>query len=484
MKTLLATRRQNEADPEIASFYHLQGCDLAKCACSGTACFVARNSLGKPLPEQGPRVFCLGRCFEAPAVGLSDTRPRIEVHASEAILLGRIVQGTGKSLDEYCLSGGYEALDRALTEPREAVLATLEDSALRGRGGAGFPTGRKWRAAAIQTALPKYLVANADEGDAGAFSDRFLMEEDPHALIEGMAIAAYATGATRGWIYLRHEYPAARVSLDHALAEARDFGILGGERDFEIEVFVGHGSYICGEESALLLSIEGRRPEVMARPPYPTAHGLFGQPTVTHNVETFASVPWIIRNGCEAYHVLGFSGSRGTKLVSLNSLFNRPGLYEVEFGIPVREIIEKIGGGLRNGPLKGVIIGGPLAGIIPPELLDTRFGFEELAAIGASVGHGGVIAFDASTSIASLVRHVFSFGADESCGKCTPCRLGTRRIEEIFTAPASTESEDAEWREIVNALKLTSLCGHGSGLAAFAESVIHYYGKELESCFT
>jgi NADH:ubiquinone oxidoreductase subunit F (NADH-binding) len=327
-----------------------------------------------------------------------------------------------------------------------------------------------------QASVPKYVVANADEGDSGAFSDRILMEDDPHALIEGMAIAAHAIGAARGWIYLRQEYPAARLSLEHALSEVREAGLLG--RGFDIEICVGQGSYICGEESALLRSIEGRRPEVMARPPYLTEHGIFGQPTVANNVETFATVPWIIAHGGDVYQAMGFSKSRGTKLVSLNSLFARPGLYEVEFGIPVRRIVEEIGGGLRAGALKGVIIGGPLAGIIPPGLLDTPFGFEELAAIGASAGHGGVIAFDERTSIAALVRHVFSFGAYESCGKCTPCRLGTRRIEEIFA-----KADDGEWREIVSALKWTSLCGHGMGLAAFAESVMQYYGEEVASCF-
>lgn len=482
MKAPSKSDRRPQPGPEIASFYHLIDQDLAECACAGTACFVARNSLGLPQPA-GSRVYCLGRCFDAPATGLSETRPRMEVHSREAVLLERLAQGGTWSCERYCRAGGYQALERALAEPREAVLAAIEDSGLRGRGGAGFPTGVKWRSAAEQTGIPKYIVANADEGDPGAFSDRFLLEDDPHALIEGMAIAAHAVGAAHGWIYLRHEYPAARESLDFALGEARDFGVLGGDRGFDIEVFVGHGSYVCGEESALLRSIEGRRPEVSARPPYPTERGLFGRPTVTNNVETFATVPWIIRNGCEAYHVLGFSRSRGTKLVSLNSLFNRPGLYEVEFGISVRQIVEEIGGGLRSGTLKGVIIGGPLAGVIPPELLDTRFGFEELAAIGASVGHGGVTAFDEGTSLAALVRHVFSFGANESCGKCTPCRLGARRIEEIFTNAARSKDDDAEWRQIVSALKMTSLCGHGAGLGAFAESVLRYYGKEVESCF-
>jgi NADH:ubiquinone oxidoreductase subunit F (NADH-binding) len=407
----------------------------------------------------------------------------MQVHSRETILLERLAQGGTWSFDAYCRAGGYQALERALTEPPGAVIAAIEDSGLRGRGGAGFPTGLKWRAAAEQAAQPKYIIANADEGDAGAFSDRFLMEGDPHALIEGMAIAAHAVGATRGWIYLRHEYPAALPALEAALAEARDGGVLGGEQPFDIELFVGQGSYLCGEESALLRSIEGRRPEADARPPYPTERGLFGQPTVTNNIETFATIPWIIRNGFEAYRVLGIAKSRGTKLISLNSLFKRPGLYEVEFGIPVRRIVEEIGGGLRSGTLKGVIIGGPLAGIIPPELLDTRFGFEELASIGASVGHGGIIAFDEMTSIAALVHHVFAFGANESCGKCTPCRLGARRIEEIFSHTSRSRNDDVEWHEIVTALKMTSLCGHGTGLGAFAESVLRYYGEEVESCF-
>jgi formate dehydrogenase iron-sulfur subunit len=471
-------RHRYEPGPEVDSFYHQRGCDLTGRACAGTACFVARTACGDASPESEPRVYCLGRCFEAPATGLSDARPGMWVHSREAVVLARLARGGARSLEAYRRAGGYRALEKALAAPGAAVLEAVERSGLRGRGGAGFPTGRKWRAAAAQTATPKYIVANADEGDAGAFVDRFIVEDDPHALIEGMALAAHAVGARRGWIYLRHEYPAAQPRLELALAEARAAGILGAT--FDIEAFVGHGSYVCGEESALLLSIEGRRPEVMARPPFPTERGLFGQPTVTNNVETLASVPWIVEHGAEAYHALGFSRSRGTKVLSLNSLFARPGLHEVEFGTSVRRIVEEFGGGLRAGALKGVIIGGPLAGIIPPHLLDTPLGFEELAAIGAAVGHGGVIAFDEHTRIPALVRHVFSFGADESCGKCTPCRIGSRRIAKIFADGAG--SADPEWREIVSALKLTSLCGHGGGLAAFAESVLRYYGGEVAKC--
>ncbi len=280
--------------------------------------------------------------------------------------------------------------------------------------------------------------------------------------------------------------------MKDAITEARRAGllgerILGHDLSFDIQVFIGHGSYVCGEETALLNSLEGRRPEVRARPPYPTEHGLWSRPTLVNNVETFVSVPWITQRGGEAYRALGFSESRGTKAVSLNSLFNRPGLYEIEFGVSVRHIVEQLGGGLRDGAkLKGVIIGGPLAGIIPPHLLDTPFGFEELHAIGASVGHGGIIAFDEHTSIAALMHHVFSFGAYESCGKCTPCRLGSRHVEQVLADVLRNGAvnywDEKECEKIISALKLTSLCGLGTGLAEFAESALRHYGKELELC--
>lgn len=479
--------------PHVESFYHLRRCDLTGRACDGTACFVARNSRGEAVQVGEPRVYCLGRCFEAPAEGVSNHRPRIEVHSREGVILSRIAGGGARTLGAYRSFGGYRALERALTGSPDILSEVVEKSGLRGRGGAGFSTGRKWRAAASQTRSPKHVIANADEGDAGAYIDRFLLEEDPYALLEGMVLCAYAIGATHGWIYLRHEYPAAEAVLRGALAEARQAGllgrrILGRDFDFDIEIVIGHGSYVCGEESALIRSIEGRRPEPVPHPPYPMESGLFGQPTVVNNVETLANVPWIVAHGTDAYRNMGFAQSRGTKVVSLNSLFAKPGLYEVEFGVTVRHIVETLGGGLRTGTLKGVMIGGPLSGIVPPHLLDTPFGFEELAAIGASVGHGGIVAFDERTSIAALVHHVFSFGAYESCGKCTPCRLGSRRVEEIFAGIANglraPQANAVEWREVVNALRWTSLCGHGIGLGAFAESVLRYYGKEVEACFT
>jgi NADH:ubiquinone oxidoreductase subunit F (NADH-binding) len=481
------------AQREVDSFYHLSGYSLSGKACRGTACFAARHLNPERWAQaitQEPRVYCLGQCFVAPSISNGDPRPNVAIHARHGIVLERLACGGARTLDAY---GGYRTLEKALTRRREEIVDAVEISGLRGRGGAGFPTGRKWRAVAQQKSREKVVVANADEGDPGAYIDKLLLEDDPHALIEGMLLAAYAVGAREGWIYLRKEYPHAEEILREAISEARVAGflgerILGRDFSFDIDVVIGQGSYVCGEETALLRSIEGRRPEVAARPPYPTEHGLFGKPTLINNIETLVNVPWIVAHGGEAYGALGFSQSRGTKVVSLNSLFVRPGLYEIEFGVTVRHIVEELGGGLRDdAALKGVIIGGPLAGIIPPQLLDTPFGFEELHAIGASVGHGGIVAFDQHTSIAELVHHVFSFGAFESCGKCTPCRIGARRVEEIFgrivNSGAAPTANFSEFERLVTALKWTSLCGHGGGLGEFAESILRYYRDDLAPCF-
>jgi NADH:ubiquinone oxidoreductase subunit F (NADH-binding) len=481
--------------PDVESFYHLSSGALTGKACNGTACFVARHlnpQRSDEAEKQHPQVYCLGQCFAAPAVAVGRARPRVAIRSREGIVLSRLVSGNARTLKAYTALGGYRALEKALTLAPEQIMQAVELSGLRGRGGAGFSTGRKWRAVLEQRAGPKYVIANADEGDSGAYIDRYLMEDDPFALLEGLTIAAQATGASQGWIYIRAEAPRAAEVLRAALAEARRAGllgprILGRNFAFDIELHVGQGSYVCGEETALLNSLEGRRPEVRSRPPYPTEQGLWGQPTLVNNVETLVSVPWIVEHGGEAYRALGFSSSRGTKAVSLNSLFQRPGLYEIEFGVTVRHIVEELGGGLRNGAkLKGVVIGGPLAGLIPPDLLDTPFGFEELHAIGASVGHGGIIAFDEHTSIAALIHHVFAFGAYESCGKCTPCRLGSRRVEQVFADilrnRATNYWDEQECEKIISALKFTSLCGLGTGLAEFAESALRHYRKELELC--
>jgi NADH:ubiquinone oxidoreductase subunit F (NADH-binding) len=487
-----------QTQPDVRSFYHLSGVDLSQARCQGTACFAARHRNPRRWSEalaSPARAYCLGKCYAAPAAAEDDVRPIIQVRSRTGVVLERIAAGGARSLYEYRCHGGLYALEKALTQTPDQTISQIEASELRGRGGAGFPTGAKWRVAARQSAREKHVVANLDEGDPGAYIDRFLAEDDPFCLIEGMAVAAWAVGAGKGWIYVRCEYPDVVRSLHRALGEARSAGLLGSRVlgrhfSFDIELVVGQGSYLCGEETSLLNSIEGVRPVARARPPYVAERGLWGMPTVVNNVETLCNVPWIMRHGPAAFASLGIQRSRGTKVVSLNSLFRRPGLYEIDFGVSLRQIVEEIGGGLAGDQLKCLLIGGPLAGVIPPPLLDTVFGFDELRAIGASVGHGGIVAFDQRTSIAELVHHVFSFGAYESCGKCTPCRLGSARIEEIFrgqggpAGQASAASRRAGWQEIVPALKLASLCGLGTGLAEFAESIERHFPEELQACLT
>lgn len=479
---------------DIDSFFHLIGADIQTMYCRCLACFVAKE-LGlkkyKKALEQEEAVYNLGRAYASPEAGSDQARPYIKARAPKSIVLERIINKTAHTLAGYRATGGYFALKKALAMTPEEIISEIELSGLRGRGGAGFYTGKKWRMALAQSSLKKYVVVNGDEGDAGAYIDRFILEDDPFTIIEAATIAGFALGANHGVIYIRKEYPEAQKSINNALKTARNEGLLGQKIfgsafDFDLEMIGGHGSYLCGEESALLNAIEKKRPEVRARPPYPSEVGLFKAPTLINNVETMANIPWIISHGSGAYNSLGFSKSRGTKCISLNSLFRRPGLYEVEFGVSVRHIVEDIGGGLKLGKLKGLLIGGPLAGIIPPELLDIPFGFEELSAIGASVGHGGVIAFNHDVSIAGLMQHVFEFGAFESCGKCTPCRVGSREVEVHFhkvLAKEETTKKAQNIDGILDALKYTSLCAHGSGLADFARSIKRYYGEEYLKCF-
>ncbi|HLK10787.1 MAG TPA: NADH-ubiquinone oxidoreductase-F iron-sulfur binding region domain-containing protein [Candidatus Binatia bacterium] len=475
---------------DVASFYHLRGASLEGRACAGTACFVARfldPERWRDAASRAPRVYCLGKCYVAPSVAEDRRRAGVHAVAPRPVVLERLVDASVRTLGAYEALGGYRALECALGRAPAAVVDEVERSRLRGRGGAGFPTGRKLRAVASASAAVKHVVANADEGDPGAYVDRFLLEDDPHALLEGLALAAYAVGATQGYVYLRREYPDALPILERAIAEARSAGVFGPKMlgrgpAFDVEVVVGLGSYVCGEETALLNSIEGRRPFVRSRPPYPSASGLHGRPTLVQNVETLVNLPWIVRHGGAAYAAMGYSRSRGTKVVSLSSLFRRPGLYEVELGTPVRRIVEELGGGLATGVIKGVLVGGPLAGVLPPRHFDAPLAFEELAALGASVGHGGVVAFDEHTSVRELVHHVFSFAAYESCGRCTPCRLGARSVEDMV-APGRPPGNATRFEEIVSALRATSLCGHGTGLGEFAQSVLRHYREELAACF-
>lgn len=471
-----------------SSFYHLAEVDISTQACQGTACFVARQrnpGLWQSAESAQPRVYCLGRCYDAPARALDTTEPTIGIGCDTAVVLRRCAYGGNPELNAYLRDDGYQGLSRAMSMGPEPALREIEISGLRGRGGAGYPTADKWRVVRTQPEGPRVVVVNADEGDSGAYIDRMILERDPHSALEGLAIAAFVVGAEHAYMYVRREYPGALAAVRSAVNEAHDAGVLGdailgsGPR-LTVTIIEGKGSYLCGEETAMLNAIEGRRPMVRARPPHPAQSGLFGVPTVVNNVETLANVPWILRHGGAAYAAMGSGNSRGTKAVSLNSLFAKPGLYEVELGTPLPTIVEDLGGGVKTG-LHGVMVGGPLAAVLPPQMLDVPFTFGSLSDVGAGLGHGGVVAFDDTTSVEDLVRHVFRFGAYESCGACTPCRVGAARIEELFSAPLTTSGWE-ESKSIVRLLAAASLCGHGTGLADFARSVFAHYSGEHSRC--
>lgn len=431
-------------------FYHLDRANVADAACCGTACFVAKHrDLEIWHKGKASKVHCLGKCYAAPASAHTASESAIYTLCDDPILTPNLL----KPIDSL------SAFDLA----PEQIVGEVEASRLRGRGGAGFPTGRKMRLVRDAPAPVKYVVTNADEGDSGAYIDRTIMERDPFGFIDGLILAMRAVGATKGFVYLRAEYPQCQAPLRRAI---------DSQSEFEIEIVMGKGSYVCGEETAMLNSMEGKRPEVRVRPPFPGQSGLWGAPTLVNNVETIYNLPWIAQHGGEAYAQRGFNKSRGTKLLSLNSLFAKPGLYEVEFGTPLSKIIASAGG-VPN--LKGALIGGPLAGVVHPNELGTPLGFEELAAIGASVGHGGAIAFDDKTSIRELALHIMRFGADESCGKCLPCHLGAPAAAKELANGASR----ARLIELAEALKHASLCGHGGGLGDFLLSVLHKYPEEF-----
>ena len=471
---------------ETSEFFHLRGVLVDGLPCVGTACFVARHldpDRWRAAEQSASPLRCAGSCHRAPALGGDPTRPAIVADAPTPVVLERLASGPVPDLAAYVASGGYTALEQARSAGPEAVLDAIEASQLRGRGGAAYPVGRKWRAVGAAPGPDRVVIANADEGDPGAYIDRCLLEDDPHAVLEGLAIAAHAVGATSGYLYVRAEYPAARAAVARAVDEVRAAGALAG---LEITVLDGHGSYVCGEETALIEAVEGRRPMVRPRPPYPAEHGLHGRPTLVQNIETLVAVPWIVQHGGDAYAAMGTGTSRGTKAVSLSSLFARPGLYEVELGVPVRHVVDDLGGGLAEGTLAGVLIGGPLAGVLPPSLLDTPLAIDELRAVGADVGHGGIVAFDTRTSVLELAQHVFAFAAAESCGACTPCRVGAHSVERLLASALDSQRAVPGGRvrfdEVVEALAATSLCGHGSGLAAFAGSLVRHYEQELARC--
>ncbi|MBQ7861539.1 MAG: NADH-quinone oxidoreductase subunit NuoF [Clostridia bacterium] len=376
-----------------------------------------------------------------------------------------------EDINEYIAYDGYQALAKCLTEyTPEQVIQIVKDSGLRGRGGGGFPTGLKWSFTAANKADQKYVVCNADEGDPGAFMDRSVLEGDPHCIIEAMTICGYATGATEGYIYVRAEYPIAVARLQIAINQAKDLGLLGKNIfdsgfDFDLHVKLGAGAFVCGEETALMTSIEGNRGEPRPRPPYPAVKGLFGKPTTENNVETFANIPTIIREGAEYFASMGTEKSKGTKVFALGGKIKNTGLVEIPMGTTLREIIEEIGGGIPNGKkFKAAQTGGPSGGCIPAHLMDTPIDYDNLTAIGCMMGSGGLIVMDEDNCMVDIAKFFLDFTVDESCGKCTPCRIGTKRLREMLdkiTDGKATLEDLDKLEELCNYIKENSLCGLG-----------------------
>lgn len=376
-----------------------------------------------------------------------------------------------ENINEYIAMDGYQALAKCLTEyTQDEVIQIVKDSGLRGRGGGGFPTGLKWSFTRKNQADQKYVVCNADEGDPGAFMDRSVLEGDPHCIVEAMAICGYATGATEGYIYVRAEYPIAVKRLQIAIDEARELGLLGKNIfdsgfDFDLHIRLGAGAFVCGEETALMTSIEGNRGEPRPRPPFPAEKGLFGKPTTENNVETFANIPQIILHGAESFASMGTERSKGTKVFALGGNIKHTGLVEIPMGTTLREIVEDIGGGIPNGrKFKAAQTGGPSGGCIPASLMDTEIDYDNLTAIGCMMGSGGLIVMDDSNCMVDIAKFFLDFTVDESCGKCSPCRIGTRRMQEILEkiiAGKATLEDLDKLEELAHYIKENSLCGLG-----------------------
>ena len=396
-----------------------------------------------------------------------------------------------ENIDEYIAFDGYRALAKALTEMTpEQVIQEVLDSGLRGRGGAGFPTGKKWQFARASQAEHKYFVCNADEGDPGAFMDRSLLEGDPHAILEAMAIGGYAIGADEGWIYVRAEYPIAVKRLEKAIEQAHEYGLLGKnifgtDFSFDIHIRLGAGAFVCGEETALMASIEGKRGEPRPKPPFPAVKGLFESPTNINNVETLGNIAQIILKGADWFKSIGIPTSTGTKVFALGGKINNTGLVEVPMGIPLRTIIEDIGGGCPNGKkFKAVQTGGPSGGCIPASLLDISVDYDSLTKIGAMMGSGGMIVMDEDNCMVDIARFFLDFTVDESCGKCTPCRIGTRRMLEILERITQGKGEEGDIEKLetlAENIKSSALCGLGQTAPNPVLSTIKYFRDEYEA---
>ena len=518
---------------------HVLVCGGTGCSSSGSAELIkrfeeqiAKNGLDKEVKVV--RTGCFGLCEAGPVVIVypegtfySRIRPDdVDEIVSEHLLKGRIVQHLvykekadeeqhvtldnidfyrpqmrlalrncgvidPENIDEYIAFDGYRALAKVLTEMTpEQVISEVLKSGLRGRGGAGFPTGKKWQFAAASKADQKYMVCNADEGDPGAFMDRSVLEGDPHSVLEAMAIGGYAIGASEGYIYVRAEYPIAVKRLEIAINQAREYGLLGKNIfgsgfDFDIFIRLGAGAFVCGEETALMHSIEGGRGEPKPKPPFPAVRGLFDKPTNINNVETLANIPQIILKGADWFASIGTEKSKGTKVFALGGKINNTGLVEVPMGTPLRDIIYKIGGGIPGGKkFKAVQTGGPSGGCIPADYLDIAIDYDSLTAIGSMMGSGGMIVMDEDNCMVDIARFFLDFTVDESCGKCTPCRIGTRRMLEILERIVEGKGEEGDIEKLealAENIKATALCGLGQTAPNPVLSTLKYFRDEYEA---
>ena len=474
--------------------------------CQGTSCILAgADQLYEQLQKSSKckAAYCLGYCDRSPAVldaqerllfdkqaqALADGQleatvepPQLSVRclAPEPIVTRR-AEDDYSQLEKARSAGAYSAWFKALEGNPEDILSTLERSGERGRGGAGFPTGQKWRSCAEAKEEPRYVIANGDEGDPGSFIDRVLMENDPHGIIEGMLLCAYAVGASQGIVFIRSEYPKAITRMQEAIDQARAAGILGSEATFpfEISIFPGMGSYVCGEETAMLNAIEGLRGEVQIRPPYPTQEGLYGKPTVVDNVETLVNIAAILNKGAEAYSALGTRDSSGTKAMCLNHGFARPGIVEVEFGTTLRELIEEAGGSANGKPLEAVILGGPMGSLLLPEQWDVPICYELMAQQGIELGHGSLVALPEGTDYRALLEHWLKFMMDESCGKCVPCSLGSQKAWNLVRDRIHQPECRSQLERLFEVMEQGSLCAFGQYMPEAMRQMIQYFGDRI-----
>jgi NADH-quinone oxidoreductase subunit F len=477
-------------------------CNGSSCLTAGTQNKVKEKLRGEFKDEEIGEMCCLGRCHENSSFHYGGRN----FSGNDIDKVAAIKAGTPEPIDKYnvahvgtpvltCDFPGidvfYKTLGKAFSLGPDALLAELKTSGLRGRGGAGFPIGFKLESCKNTQGDIKFIVCNADEGDPGAYSDRYLLEERPHAVLLGMIIAGYIAGANTGVVYIRGEYPEAIAITQKAIDDIRAKGligenILGSGFNYDFKLIKAQGAYICGEETALLSSIEGQRPEVRVRPPYPTQHGLFNKPTVVNNVETLACIPWVVDNGGAAFAAIGKGKSTGTKLVSLDGFFNKPGIYEVDMGTPLSVVVNDLGGGFRE-PVKAMHIGGPLGGLVPVEKInDLTIDFESFAQNGFLLGHASVVCLPVGFPIIKYIEHLFQFTAHESCGKCFPCRLGsTRGYEMVGKALTSDYKMDRElFTDLITTMEIGSLCALGGGLPLPIRNSLKYFDNELAQYFS